>query len=126
MEPKTSSTRGVPRHAGGARRRSVVALAAALLFASLFVDVGIARAEYPEGWQEDPDLQAVGACLGTCGSLFLVKGQLFKYAVGASCLGCLWDLAVDLNGLLGDVEVGCTTGMLGQPCDGGYYGWDRD
>lgn len=125
MESRTSSPAADRRRGGAARRHSVVALAAMLLFASLFVDVGIARAEYPEGWQRDPDLQALGACLGTCGSLFIIKGQLFKYAVGASCLGCLWDLAIDLNGMLREIDVNCFTGMLGQPCDGGYYGTDR-
>ena len=123
MEYQTTSRAPDRRHIGLARRRSVVAAAAAILFASLLVDVGIARAEYPEGWEQDPDLQEIGACLGTCGSLFLVKGQLFKYAVGASCLGCLWSIAVDLNGLLRDVEYDCFTGQLGEPCGGGYYGY---
>lgn len=123
METHTTSRAADRRRTGPARRRPAVALAAALLFTSLFVDVGIARAEYPEGWQEDPDLQEIGACLGTCGSLFLVKGQLFKFAVGASCLGCLWSIAVDINEVLRDAEYDCFTGMLGQPCGGGYYGY---
>lgn len=123
MEDETTRRALDGRRGGLASRRSRIALAAVLLCASLFVDVGIARAEYPEGWEQDPDLQEIGACIGTCGSLFLVKGQLFKFAVGASCLGCLWSIAVDINGLLRDVEYDCFTGQLGEPCGGGYYGY---
>ena len=54
MESKTSRTR-VAKSRSAARRTSILALAAALLFTSLFVDVGVARAEYPAGY-EDPDL----------------------------------------------------------------------
>ena len=66
MESKsTNASRARPR-AGGPRSGSVLALAAALLVTSLFVDVGVARAEYPEGWV-DPDLERLGpasACAG--------------------------------------------------------------
>jgi len=123
MDSTLSSPAADRRRGAVARRHSAVALAVALLFTSLFVDVGIARAEYPAGW-EGPDLQEVGACLGTCGSLFVVKGQLFRYAVSLSCIGCLWDLAIDINSVMQDWEVDCWTGVLGQPCDGGYLGWD--
>ena len=59
MESKSPRTR-VAKSRSAARRSSVLALATALLFTSLFVDVGIARAEYPAGW-EDPDLGELGS-----------------------------------------------------------------
>ena len=55
----TSSNQPVGRRAG-IRGRTLVALAAALLFFSLFVDVGVARAEYPAGWV-DPTVGEAGA-----------------------------------------------------------------
>lgn len=105
-------------------RRFVVALAAAFLFTSLFVDVGIARAEYPAGW-EDPDLMEIGACIGYCGTAFASKGALAKYAFGASCLGCVIKLFGEINDWMQTVEPGnCYTGVLGQPCGGReYYGF---
>lgn len=101
-------------------RRPVVAAAALLLFASLFVDVGVARAEYPAGW-EDPDLVDIGACLGYCGTAFISKGRLPKYSFGASCLGCIWKLFGDLYAWTQEMEMDCYTGVLGQPCTGWEY-----
>jgi hypothetical protein len=119
MESRIPSQLGGARRTGVTRRPSVVALAAALLFATLFVDVGVAHAEYPAGW-EDPDLAVLGACVGTCGSLILMKGAVAKYSFGAGCLACVWQIAVELNDYFNSInEVGdCYTGMLGMPCDG--------
>jgi hypothetical protein len=96
----------------------VVALAAAILFTSLFVDVGVARAEYPAGW-EDPDLMSIGACIGYCGAAFTVKGVLAKYGFGSSCLGCVINLFGEINDWIQASDPGnCYTGVLGQPCGG--------
>jgi hypothetical protein len=107
-----------------ATRRSVVAAAALLLITSLFVDVGVARAEYPAGW-EDPDLMDIGACIGYCGTAFVSKGRLPKYSFGASCLGCIWKLFGDLYTWTQDIESDCYTGVLGQPCTGWEYEGSR-
>ncbi|MFN2384444.1 MAG: hypothetical protein ABR559_09325 [Gemmatimonadota bacterium] len=115
MESKSTSSPRSRRRAGAGRPRSVVALAAALLVTSLFVDVGVARAEYPEGWV-DPDLERLGSCIGMCGSAFLLKGALAKYGFGASCLGCLYGLAKEFNDWAGSVDYNCVTGVLGMPC----------
>ena len=119
MGSKNPSHPGGPRRSGAAPHRSVVILAAALLFTSLFVDVGVARAEYPEGWA-DPDFSELGGCIGVCGSAILLKGPIAKYGFGASCLGCLWNLAVEFNDYINTIreDGDCYTGMLGMPCDG--------
>jgi hypothetical protein len=127
MEARTSNPASNRRRtASRGRPRVALVLASALLVTSLFVDVGVARAEYPVGWQ-DPDLGKLGTCIGTCGSLFVVKSnQLFKYAAGLSCLGCLWDLAVEINGYVNELEPDCWTGQLGLPCGGEYYEFAPD
>lgn len=113
----TSSPRG-RRRAGPASPGSVVAIAAALLFISLFVDVGVARAEYPEGW-ESPDLGEIGACLITCGAFWTSKGPIAKYGLGAGCIGCAWKLFGEVNDWMMSLDPGnCYTGVLGQPCGG--------
>ncbi len=112
---------GGPGRSGTIRHRSVVALAAALLFISLFVDVGVARAAYPAGW-EDPDLMQIGACIGYCGTAFASKGALAKYAFGSSCLGCVIKLFGEINDWMQATDPGnCYTGVLGQPCGGREY-----
>lgn len=115
MESKSTCSPRSRRPTGAARTRSVVALAGALLFTSLFVDVGVARAEYPEGWV-DPDFERIGACIGVCGSAILLKGALAKYSFGSSCLGCLYSLAKEFNEWANSVDYKCTTGTLGMPC----------
>lgn len=115
MESKGTSSPRDRRPTGATRHRSVVALAAALLFTSLFVDVGVARAEYPEGWI-DPDLEQIGGCIGVCGSAILLKGALAKYGFGSSCLGCIYSLAKEFDEWASTVDYTCTTGTLGMPC----------
>ncbi|HJR53139.1 MAG TPA: hypothetical protein VJ982_05440 [Gemmatimonadota bacterium] len=104
-----------------ARRTSTLALAAALLFTSLFVDVGVARAEYAAGWDSDV-LMDVGGCIGYCGTFFISKTALAKYGFGASCLGCVIKLFGELNDWAVATDPGnCFTGVLGQPCGGQEY-----
>ncbi len=120
MELKSTSSPRRRRRAGAARPRSVVALAAALLVTSLFVDVGVARAEYPEGW-EDPDLGEIGACIITCGAFWTAKGPVSKYGLAAGCMGCAWKLFGEINDWMQAAEGNCYTGVLGQPCGGREY-----
>lgn len=117
MESKCTRSRRTRRRTGAARPRSVVALAAALLFTSLFVDVGVARAEYPEGWN-DPDLGEIGACLITCGAFWTSKGPVAKYGLAAGCIGCAWRLFGEVNEWMNSLDGNCYTGVLGQPCGG--------
>ena len=124
MEPKTSRTRIAKTH-GPARRTSVLALAAALLFTSLFVDVGVARAEYPVSW-EDPDLGELAGCVITCASFFGSKGTAaIRYGLAGQCLSCAWDQFVEINDWMQQNDDGsiCYTGVLGNPCPNSpYYG----
>ena len=116
-----SSNRPVRRRAG-IRGRTVVALAAALLFFSLFVDVGVARAEYPAGWV-DPTVGEAGACLITCGAFFTAKGPVLKYGVGAGCIQCAYSLFGEINDWMERVDPGttCVSGITVQPFEGGWY-----
>ena len=118
-----SSNRPVGRRAG-IRGRAMVALAATLLFFSLFVDVGVARAAYPEGWI-DPTVGEAGACLITCGAFFTAKGPVLKYGLGAGCIQCVYSLFGEINDWMEEVDPGttCVSGITGQPCGGGWYGW---
>ena len=121
MEAKSPRTRDTKR-CSARRRGSVLALAAALLFTSLFVDVGVARAEYPIGW-EDPDLGDLGGCVITCAGFFTAKTVALKYGLGAQCLGCAWDQFKEINDWMvanSDPE-DCWTGVLGNPCGGAEY-----
>ena len=102
------------------RRRALVAGAALLLVLSLFVDVGVARAEYPAGW-EDPDLMEIGACVGYCGTAWISKSAFAKYSFTASCIGCIWKLFGELYSWTQTVDSQCYTGVLGQPCTGWEY-----
>ncbi len=121
MESTNTTPRRTPSGVSQARRTSTLALAAALLFTSFFVDVGVARAEYPAGW-EDPDiLKDVGGCIGYCGTFFISKTALAKYGFGASCLGCVIKLFGELNDWAVATEANCYTGVLGQPCGGQEY-----
>jgi hypothetical protein len=121
MGSKNPSQPRSSRHSDAIRRRSVVALAAALLFTSLFVDVGVARAEYPAGW-EDPSLGEVGACLITCGAFWTSSGPIAKYGLAAGCIGCAWKLFGEVNDWMMAFDPGnCYTGILGQPCGGREY-----
>ena len=125
MESKTPSTRVMKRR-GATRRSSVLALAAALLFSSLFVDVGVARAEYPAGW-EDPDLGDLAGCVITCASFFGSKGTAaIRYGLAGQCLSCAWDQFVEINDWIQTNDDGssCYTGVLGNPCPNSpYYGY---
>ena len=122
MESTNPTPRRTTSSVSEARRTSALALAAALLFTSLFVDVGMARAEYPQGW-EDPDiLLDIGGCIGYCGTFFISKTALAKYGFGASCLGCVIKLFGELNDWAVATDPGnCYTGVLGQPCGGQEY-----
>ncbi|HET6361012.1 MAG TPA: hypothetical protein VFH11_03040 [Gemmatimonadota bacterium] len=122
MESKSPNT-PVAKSCSAARRSSVLALAAALLFTSLFVDVGVARAEYPIGW-EDPDLGEIGSCIITCASFFASKGSAaIRYGLAGSCLSCAWDRFVEINDWIQMNDDGsyCYTGMLGNPCPNSPY-----
>lgn len=99
------------------RRPALVVGAALLLVLSLFVDVGVARAEYPAGW-EDPDLMDIGACIGYCGTAWISKSAFAKYSFTASCIGCIWKFFGALNSWAETVDSQCYTGILGQPCTG--------
>lgn len=124
MESKTPSTR-VAESRSAARRSSVLALAGALLFTSLFVDVGVARAEYPAGW-EDPDLGDLGGCVITCASFFLSKGPAaMRYGLAGTCLNCAWDQFLEINDWMqaNSDPADCWTGTLGNPCSGAEYGY---
>ena len=122
MEAKTPSS-PVARSRGAARRSSVIALAGALLAASLFVDVGVARAEYPEGWQ-DPDLKNLSTCLITCATFFISKGPAaIRYGLAGTCASCAWDQFLEINDWMqaNSDPADCWTGVLGNPCsDTGY------
>jgi hypothetical protein len=124
MESKTPSTPAA-RSCSAARRTSVLALAAALLFTSLFVDVGVARAEYPAGWQ-DPDLGDLAGCVITCASFSGSKGTAaIRYGLAGQCLSCAWDQFVEINDWMQQNDDGstCYTGVLGNPCPNSpYYG----
>jgi hypothetical protein len=123
MESKTPSTR-VAERCSATRRSSVLALAAALLFTSLFVDVGVARAEYPAGW-EDPDLGELGGCIITCASFFISKGPAaIRYGLAGTCLNCAWDQFLEINDWMQSNDgSNCYTGVLGSPCPNSpYYG----
>ena len=123
MESKTPSARA-SKGFSATRRSSVLALAAALLFTSLFVDVGVARAEYPAGW-EDPDSGNMGGCVITCVAFFISPrtGGASKYGLA----GPVPELRV--GELQGDQRLdagestrrNCCTGVLGQPCGGREY-----
>ena len=122
MESKTSST-STGKSCGAARRSSVLALAAALLFTSLFVDVGIARAEYPAGW-EDPDLGEIAGCVITCASFFAAKGPAaVRYGLAGTCLSCAWKNFQEINDWMQKNDDGssCYTGQLGNPCPNSPY-----
>ncbi|HEY7471233.1 MAG TPA: hypothetical protein VIE68_02700 [Gemmatimonadota bacterium] len=122
MESKTPSAR-VATSRGARRRGSALALAGALLFASLFVDVGVARAEYPAGW-EDPDLGELGACIITCASFFASKGSAaIRYGLAGTCLSCAWDQFLEINDWMQKNGDGsdCYTGVLGNPCPNSPY-----
>ena len=119
MESKTSSnSKGTS--CSSARRSSVLALATALLFTSLFVDVGIARAEYAAGW--DPDIGDMGGCVITCAGFFSAKTVALKYGLGAQCLSCAWENLKEINDWMQTVDPeNCYTGVLGQPCGSREY-----
>ena len=110
-----------PRSTARAPRRpsTLVVGAALLLVLSLLVDVGVARAEYPAGW-EDPDLMDVGACIGYCGTAWISKSAFAKYSFTASCIGCIWKLFGELYNWTQTTDSQCYTGILGQPC----IGWE--
>jgi hypothetical protein len=120
MEP-TNTPERTACSISAARRTSALALAAALLFTSLFVDVGVARAEYPAGW-EDPDLGELGACVITCAGFFSAKTAALKYGLGAACLSCAWNQFLEINDWMQTVDgETCYTGVLGNPCSGPEY-----
>lgn len=122
MESKVSSTR-TGKSCRAARRSSVLALAAALLFTSLFVDVGIARAEYPAGWK-DPGLGELAGCVITCASFFAAKGSAaVRYGMAGTCLSCAWDQFLEINDWMQKNDDGatCYTGVLGNPCPNSPY-----
>jgi hypothetical protein len=122
MEPKTPSAR-VAKSRGAMRRSSALALAGAVLFASLFVDVGVARAEYPAGWV-DPDLGEVAACIVTCASFFASKGSAaVKYGLAGTCASCAWNQFIEINDWIQKNYDGsdCYTGILGNPCPNNPY-----
>jgi hypothetical protein len=122
MESKTSSRPGTSSR-GAARRTSVLALAAALLFTSLFVDVNIARAEYPAGW-EDPGLKELAGCVITCATFFTAKGPAaIRYGLAGTCLSCAWDQFLEINDWMQKNDDGstCYTGVLGSPCPNSPY-----
>ena len=106
------------------RRHAVIAIAVTFLFFSLFVDVGVARAEYPAGW-EDPTVGEIGACLIACGAFFTAKTPIAKYGLGAGCIQCAYELYGEINDWIERVDPGttCVSGITGQPCSGGYYGY---
>ena len=117
MESKTPRTRAA-NSCSARRRGSVLALAAALMFTSLFVDVGVARAEYPAGW-EDPDLKELSGCVITCASFFISKGPAaIRYGLAGTCLSCAWDQFLEINDWMQANDDGstCYTGVLGNPC----------
>ena len=119
MESKTPSAQA-SKGCSATRRSSVLALAVALLFTSLFVDVGVARAEYPAGW--DPDIGDMGGCVITCVGFFSAKTVALKYGLGAQCLSCAWENFKEINDWMQTVDPGnCYTGVLGQPCGGREY-----
>jgi hypothetical protein len=124
MESNASRNR-VAKSCSAARRSSILALAAALLFTSLFVDVGIARAEYPAGYQ-DPDLGDLAGCVVTCASFFGSKGTAaIRYGMLGQCLSCAWDQFMEINEWMQKNDDGstCYTGVLGNPCPNSpYYG----
>ncbi len=124
MESKSPSTLLANGHSAR-RRSSVLALAAALLFTSLFVDVGVARAEYPVGW-EDPDLGELAGCVITCASFFTAKGPAAtRYGLAGTCLSCAWDQFLEINDWMeanSDAST-CWTGVMGNPCSGAGYGY---
>ena len=124
MESNAPS-RPVAKSRSAARRSSVLALAAALLFTSLFVDVGVARAEYPAGW-EDPDLGELAGCIITCATFFGFKGSsALRYGQAGACISCAWDRFLEINEWMQQNDDGsaCYTGVLGNPCPNSpYYG----
>jgi hypothetical protein len=121
-----SSTNTSQRAAGSVpalRRSSALALAAAFLFTSLFVDVGVARAEYPAGW-EDPDLGELAGCIITCATFFTAKGpSAIRYGQAGTCLSCAWDQFLEINDWMQKNDDGstCYTGVLGNPCPNSPY-----
>jgi hypothetical protein len=122
MEPNASCT-PLASNLRASRRISALALAAAILFTSLFVDVGIARAEYPAGWN-DPDLGEMAGCIVTCASFFASKGSAaIRYGLAGSCVSCAWDQFVEINDWIETNYDGssCYTGVLGNPCPNSPY-----
>lgn len=123
MESKSPSIQAANR-CSAKRRGTVLALAAALLFSSLLVDVGVARAEYPAGW-EDPDLGELGGCVITCASFFLSKGPAaIRYGLAGTCLNCAWNQFLEINDWMqvNADQADCWTGVMGNPCSGAQYG----